>query len=249
MSEPRYGIRPPTDFTRLLDVLRQYRIIGFDDDPAGPLELAVIIRTRRKPARPASEPLPDPSRLPSRPSCHDAAHAAVFWSCEMGRILSLRLHLDEEEEEDGSYLGAVMHYAPKGGEGYDLNMILMAAAGAIAEELIFGTSNYSASADDRAVIEKHGGFDSATKATCREIVETLKPFILALARRLDAIEFMDGPDVEQFLDRIEAQGVPQDDQGDEDEDELGADAQDMDLPYEYRDGEFDSELPYTARSN
>ena len=29
MSEPTYGIRPPTDFTRLLDVLRQYRIIGF----------------------------------------------------------------------------------------------------------------------------------------------------------------------------------------------------------------------------
>ncbi len=245
MSEPTYGIRPQTDFTRLLDVLRDFNIIGVDADPADPFELTVLIRTRRKPAR--TEPRPDPSKLPSRPSCHDAAHAAVFWSCEMGRITSLRLNEGEDEDEDGSGLGAVMHYAPKAGADYARNMVLMAAAGTLAEEVIFGHANYSAAADDRAVIEKHGGLDSATKATCREIVEALKPFILALARRLDAVEFMNGPEVEKFLDRIEASGVPQDDQGDEDE--LGADGQDMDLPYEHRDGEFDSELPYTARSN
>ena len=228
-------------------MLRDYRIIGVGDDPDGPLELALIIRTRRKPARTASEPHPDPSKLPSRPSCHDAAHAAVFWSCEMGRITSLRLHLDEEEDSDGSYLGAVMHYAPKGGEEYDRNVVLMVAAGTIAEEVIFGNANYSASADDRAIIEKHGGLDGATKSTCREIVEALKSFILALARRLDAVEFMSGSEVEQFLNRIEAAGVPQDDQGDADDNEVGADGQDMNLPYQHRD--FDSELPYTARSN
>ena len=248
MNEPTYGIRPQTDFTALLDVLRQYRIIGFDDDPTGPRELAVMIRTRRKPARPvaieiddeeADEPDSEDVAGLSAAAVHEAGHAVAYLATELPGTLD---YISIGKRGAPGSLGRTYFRRSDENPENDYAEKLAIAAGAIAELQILGTKTPGGDASDKESLLEMGGLDLEGDENAHLLVAECRSLIIALARELDKRTAMTGDQVAVLLRGLKGR----DEESDDTEE---ADDADQDLSYEHRDGEFDSELPYTARSN
>ena len=224
------------DFATLLALLKSRGIVGPHDAPTTASELAVVIRMRPKPtARPAEVPVEEAADL-SPAAVHESGHACVYLALEVPGTLE---YVSVGKRKSSRSLGRTyFHREGRGDKEGDRLEKIAIAGGSVAEIQILGSKLEGGDVSDRKAIDALGGLDDDDDEHTHLVVAELRTQITTLARELDRRGTLTGAQVAQCF-----RGIPRDKEDEDDEE----DDQNGEACYSFRDGDFDSDLPYTSR--